>query len=53
MFAKVEVKCCTFTTEHVFYACMDVTTQLELYLDKQTHTVVNPYWRVGSQQFLS
>ena len=37
----------------LIYACMDVTTQLELCLNEQTQIVPNAAYRVGSQQFLS
>ena len=41
--------------ENVFYLCMDITTQLELFLilHEPIQIVANAACRVGSQQYLS
>ena len=39
--------------DHFIYVCVEVTTQLELFLYEQTQIVANTARRVGSQQFLS
>ena len=52
--AKVGIKSYRFTKECTYFicACMDVTTQLELCLHKQTQMLANAACRVGNQQFL-
>ena len=41
------IKTCRFAKECFIFACMGVTTQLELCLHEQTQIIANASWSVG------